>query len=67
MTYQHILLAKSDGVAIVTLNRPSVLNAINMRRLPIEYLPQPAAATPTATKRTRRRASVNRDCMSFPH
>jgi len=29
MTYQHILLAKSDGVAIVTLNRPSVLNAIN--------------------------------------
>lgn len=29
MTYQHILLAKSDGVAMITLNRSSVLNAIN--------------------------------------
>ncbi len=29
MTYQHILLDREDGVGIVTLNRPDVLNAMN--------------------------------------
>jgi enoyl-CoA hydratase len=29
MTYQHILLDREDGVGIVTLNRPEVLNTMN--------------------------------------
>jgi enoyl-CoA hydratase len=29
MNYQHILLDREDGVGIVTLNRPEVLNAMN--------------------------------------
>ncbi len=29
MTYEHIILDKSDGVATVTLNRPEKLNALN--------------------------------------
>jgi enoyl-CoA hydratase len=29
MTYQHILVEQEDGVGIVTLNRPEVLNAMN--------------------------------------
>ena len=29
MTYQHILVEQEDGVGIVTLNRPDVLNAMN--------------------------------------
>jgi enoyl-CoA hydratase len=29
MTYDHVLLAREDGVGIVTLNRPAVLNAMN--------------------------------------
>jgi enoyl-CoA hydratase len=31
MTYEHILLDREDGVGIVTLNRPDVLNAMNRR------------------------------------
>src|SRR5262249_24744034 len=37
MPYKHILVAREDGVGIVTLNRPQVLNAIN-RKLGIELL-----------------------------
>src|SRR2546425_9636341 len=29
MTYQNILVSTEEGVAIVTLNRPDVLNALN--------------------------------------
>lgn len=31
MTYEHILLEREDGVGIVTLNRPDVLNAMNRK------------------------------------
>ena len=31
MPYEHILLGREDGVGIVTLNRPDVLNAMNRR------------------------------------
>jgi enoyl-CoA hydratase/carnithine racemase len=31
MAYEHILLDREDGVGIVTLNRPSVLNAMNRK------------------------------------
>src|ERR1700722_13236162 len=31
MTYEHILLDREDGVGIVTLNRPDVMNAMNRR------------------------------------
>lgn len=31
MTYEHILLHREDGVGIVTLNRPDVLNAMNRK------------------------------------
>ncbi|WP_428535827.1 enoyl-CoA hydratase/isomerase family protein [Rhodopila sp.] len=31
MTYEHILLDRQDGVGIVTLNRPDVLNAMNRK------------------------------------
>ena len=31
MTYQHILVEKTDGVAILTMNRPEQLNAMNHR------------------------------------
>ncbi|HXT78762.1 MAG TPA: enoyl-CoA hydratase/isomerase family protein [Acetobacteraceae bacterium] len=31
MPYEHILLDREDGVGIVTLNRPDVLNAMNRR------------------------------------
>ena len=30
-TYQHLLVEKKDGVALVTMNRPEVLNATNFR------------------------------------
>src|SRR5690242_10791662 len=31
MAYDHILLEREDGVGIVTLNRPEVLNAMNRK------------------------------------
>ena len=31
MTYETILLDREDGVGIVTLNRPDVLNAMNRK------------------------------------
>lgn len=31
MSYEHILLNREDGVGIITLNRPDVLNAMNRR------------------------------------
>jgi enoyl-CoA hydratase/carnithine racemase len=31
MTYEHIIVAKEDGVGIVTLNRPEKLNAMNRK------------------------------------
>ena len=31
MTYAHILLTSAEGVAIIRINRPEVLNALNMR------------------------------------
>jgi enoyl-CoA hydratase/carnithine racemase len=31
MTYDHLLVEKTDGVAILTLNRPQQLNALNYR------------------------------------
>ena len=37
MTYDHILVEREDGVGIVTLNRPDVLNAMN-RKLGAELL-----------------------------
>jgi enoyl-CoA hydratase len=37
MTYEHILVEREDGVGIVTLNRPQVLNAMN-RKLGAELL-----------------------------
>ena len=37
MTYEHILVEREDGVGIVTLNRPDVLNAMN-RKLGAELL-----------------------------
>ena len=30
--YEHILVEKSDGVAILAMNRPEVLNVMNFRR-----------------------------------
>jgi len=33
MTYEHLILERVDGVAIVTLNRPAVLNALNLALL----------------------------------
>ena len=30
-TYQHLLVEKKDGVALMTMNRPEVLNATNFR------------------------------------
>ena len=37
MTYEHILVEREDGVGILTLNRPDVLNAMN-RKLGVELL-----------------------------
>ncbi len=37
MTYEHILVDRGDGVGILTLNRPDVLNAMN-RKLGVELL-----------------------------
>jgi enoyl-CoA hydratase len=34
MTYEHILLEVSEGVAVLTLNRPKVLNALNAALFP---------------------------------